>query len=110
MPSPLNNNSPSILMEDFIVNPTDTVDTPTFNQTEEGDDTDHLFANATAQRSKLKHIDCRQEWVKALRNKNVCKTVHIPTKDNLADIFTKILPNGDFIRLRDQLLHPTHTN
>ena len=106
MPSPLNNNSPSILMEDFIVNPMDTVDTPTFNQTEEGDDTDHLFANATAQRSKLKHIDCRQEWVKALR----CKTVHIPTKDNLADIFTKILPSGDFIRLRDQLLHPTHTN
>ena len=48
--------------------------------------------------------------VKTLRNKNVCNTVHIPTKDNLADIFTKILPSGDFIRLRDQLLHPTHTN
>ena len=71
-------------------------------------DTARIFANATAQRSKLKHIDCRQEWVKTLRNKNVC--VHIPTKDNLADIFTKILPSGDFIRLRDQLLHPTHTN
>ena len=71
---------------------------------------DHLFANATAQCSKLKHIDCRQEWVKTLRNKNVCNTVHIPTKDNLADIFTKILPSGDFIRLRDQLLHPMHTN
>ena len=73
-------------------------------------DTAHIFANATAQRSKLKHIDCRQEWVKTLRNKNVCNTMHIPTKDNLADIFTKILPSGDFIRLRDQLLHPTHTN
>ena len=76
-------------------------------------DTARIFANATAQRSKLKHIDCRQEWVKTLRNKNVCNTVHIPTKDNLADIFTKILPSGDFIRLRDlndQLLHPMHTN
>ena len=73
-------------------------------------DTARIFANATAQRSKLKHIDCRQEWVKTLRNKNVCNTVHIPSKDNLADIFTKILPSGDFIRLRDQLLHPTHTN
>ena len=73
-------------------------------------ETARIFANATAQRSKLKHIDCRQEWVKTLRNKNVCNTVHIPSKDNLADIFTKILPSGDFIRLRDQLLHPTHTN
>ena len=111
MPSPLIiNNDPSILMEDRIVNTTDTVDTSIFNRIEEGDDTDHHFANATAQCSKLKHIDCRQEWVKTLRNKNVCNTVHIPTKDNLADIFTKILPGGDFIRLRDQLLHPTHTN
>ena len=65
-----------------------------------------IFANASAQRSKLKHIDCRQEWVKTLRDKSVCNPVHIPTKDNLADLFTKILPLGDFIRLRDQLLHP----
>ena len=72
--------------------------------------TARIFANATAQRSNLKHIDCRQEWVKTLRNKDVCNTVPIQTKDNLADIFTKILPSGDFIRLRDQLLHPTHTN
>ena len=34
-------------------------------------ETARIFANATAQRSKLKHIDCRQEWVKTLRNKNV---------------------------------------
>ena len=26
--------------------------------------------------------------------------------DNLADFFTKILSPGDFIRLRDELLHP----
>ena len=65
-----------------------------------------IFADASAQRSKLKHIDCRQEWVKILRDKAVCTPVHIPTKDDLADLFTKILPLGDFIRLRDQLLHP----
>ena len=65
-----------------------------------------IFANASAQRSKLKHIDCRQEWVKTLRDKSICTPVHIPTKDNLADLFTKILPLGDFIRLRDQLLYP----
>ena len=38
--------------------------------------------------------------------KSICTPVHVPTKDNLADLFTKILPNGDFIRMRDQLLHP----
>ena len=75
MPSPHINDSPSIIMEDCIVNTTDTVDNPTFNQTEEGDDSDHLFANATAQRSKLKHIDCRQEWVKALRRNIQIKAV-----------------------------------
>ena len=32
--------------------------------------------------------------------------VWIPTKDNLADLFTKILPLQDFIRLRDQMLRP----
>ena len=67
-------NDPSILMEDRIVNTTDTVDNSIFNRIEEGDDADHHFANATAQRSKLKHIDCRQERAKTLRNKNVYNT------------------------------------
>ena len=71
-------------------------------------DTARIFANATAQRSKLKHIDCRQEWVKTLRDKNVCNVVHIPTKDNLADIFTKILPVDTFRRLRDRLMYNPH--
>jgi hypothetical protein len=69
-------------------------------------ETARIFANNSAQRSKLKHIDCRQEWVKILRDKSICTPVHVPTKDNLADLFTKILPAGDFIRLRDHLLHP----
>ena len=65
-----------------------------------------IFALGTAQRSKLKHIDCRQEWVKTLRDRNICTPVHIPSEDNLADIFTKILPRPTFIRLRDQILFP----
>ena len=55
---------------------------------------------ATAQKTKLKHIDCRQEWVRTLRNKDICNPVHIPTKDNLSDIFTKILSGPEFERLR----------
>ena len=68
-----------------------------------------IFANNSAQRSKLKHIDCRQEWVELLRDRSVCTLKHIPTEDDLADLFTKILPVGTFTRLRDQLLHPTTT-
>jgi len=63
------------------------------------DEIARIFTDASAQRSKLKHIDCRQEWIKILRDKPVCTPAHVPTKDNLADLFTKILPNGDFIRL-----------
>ena len=58
----------------------------------------------TGGRSKMKHIDCRQEWVKTLRDKEVVECVHLDTKQNLADLFTKILPAQRFIELRDQCL------
>ena len=65
-----------------------------------------IFINDSAFKSKLKHIDCRQEWVKTLRDKTIMKPTHIPTKDNLADLFTKILNRETFTRLRDQIMHP----
>ena len=64
-----------------------------------------VFAQHSAQRSKLKHIDARQEWVKTLRNRDICIPAHIPSKDNLADLFTKILPPATFTLLRDQVLY-----
>ena len=63
------------------------------------------FANDSCFKSKMKHIDCRQEWVKILRDRDICTPIHVDTKDNLADIFTKILPPADFIRIRSRLLH-----
>ena len=63
------------------------------------------FAKGTAFKSKLKHIDCRQEWVRILRDRDICTPVHVDSKDNLADLFTKILPERDFVRLRDCLMH-----
>ena len=63
------------------------------------------FANNTCFKSKLKHIDNRQEWVKILRDRDICTPMHVPTNDNLADILTKILPFATFERLRDRLLY-----
>ena len=62
-----------------------------------------IFDDGTCFKSKMKHIDDRQEWVKILRDKGICTPVqcHVDTKDNLADIFTKILPVSEFTRLRN---------
>ena len=68
-------------------------------------DAAHIFADNSCFKSRMKHIDCRQEWVKILRDKSICIPVRVDTKDNLADIFTKILPIEDFIRLRDRLMY-----
>ena len=62
------------------------------------------FADNTAFKSKLKHIDTRQKWVKTLRNKNILQTQHVPSKENLADIFTKILDADTFEYLRDRMM------
>ena len=63
------------------------------------------FANNTALKTKLKHIDVRQEWVRMLRNKDIIKPIHDDTKDNLADLFTKILPKNDFIRMHNKMMY-----
>ena len=63
------------------------------------------FTNNTALKTKLRHIDVHQEWVKTLRNKNIIKPIHVDTKDNLADLFTKVLPKTDFIRMRNKMMY-----
>jgi len=37
-----------------------------------------------------------------MRDDKVCDVQHVPSKDNLADFFTKRLAPQDFVRLRDQ--------
>ncbi len=63
------------------------------------------FTNNSSFKSKLKHIDCRQQWVRTLRDKSIVIPEHVPTADNLADLFTKILPALTFIKLRNQIMH-----
>jgi len=62
------------------------------------------FADGTVQRSKLKHIDCRQCWVTTVRDAKLVHVDHIGTDRNLADFFTKSLPTARFEFLRDQLM------
>ena len=63
-----------------------------------------IFAEGSAFKTKLKHIDCRQEWVKTLRDRGTCIPLHVDSSDNLADIFTKILQPDVFERLRDRIM------
>jgi hypothetical protein len=62
------------------------------------------FTNNSSFKSKLKHIDCRQQWVRTLRDKSIVIPEHVPTTDNLADLFTKILPAATFVRLRNLIM------
>ena len=41
---------------------------------------------------------------------NTVKFIYVPSKDNLADIFTKLLPETQFRRLRDMLLSKISDN
>ena len=60
----------------------------------------------------MKHTDCRQHWVRCLRDRGICTPAHVDTKENLADLFTNILEPAMFEGLRDQVSksHFTKTN
>ena len=62
------------------------------------------FANGRVRRSKLKHIDVRQEWVQALRDHSVVQAEYVNTKNNKANFFTKILDNETFLKFRGDLM------
>jgi hypothetical protein len=55
-------------------------------------------------RSKLRHVDCRQQWLQTLRDSKIVKCVHVSSEFNKADIFTKALDTETFVRLRDTML------
>ena len=63
------------------------------------------FANNSCFKSNLKHIDCRQEWVKILRDKEIITPEYIVTTENLADLFTKILPVKTFQYLCSKIMY-----
>ena len=62
------------------------------------------FSKGQVRRSKLKHIDVRQEWVQAVRDEQICQMDKVDTTENLADFFTKILDVTRFTFLREKMM------
>ena len=62
------------------------------------------FSKGNVRRSKLKHIDVRQQWVEWLRGKSLVNLCHVDTKLNRADFFTKLLDVDTFVRLRSMMM------
>ena len=62
------------------------------------------FMKNTTTKSRMKHIDVRQAWVRLVRNCSVAIPSHIDSKSNLADWFTKMLQRNHFVANRDPLL------
>jgi hypothetical protein len=73
-------------------------------------DAARIFCLGSAHKTKLKHIDCRQEWVKCLRDRKIMTPVHVDSKDNDADLFTKILSREPFEMVRNRIMveHNVH--
>ena len=79
---------------------------------ETDNDAARIFCLGSAHKTKPKHIDCRQEWVRMLRDRDIMTPVHdiVDSKDNDADPFTKILSREPFeiVRSRIMVEHNVH--
>ena len=62
------------------------------------------YANGTVKRSKIRHIDARQDWAGVMRDSNICKLWKVDTKENESDLLTKIHEADQFERLRDRCM------
>ena len=63
------------------------------------------FIRDNALRTKLRHIDVRQYWVRHMRDPEIVDVEYIPSKLNISDLLTKIHKVADdFIRHRDKML------
>jgi hypothetical protein len=61
------------------------------------------FAKNPVLHSKTKHIDVRYHFLRDNVEKGKIALIHVPTHDQLADIFTKPLDLATFTRLRGEL-------
>jgi hypothetical protein len=54
--------------------------------------------------SQTKHIDIKLHFVRDYIERGQTAVVHVPTADNLADVFTKVLDYGQFWYLCDSIM------
>lgn len=64
-----------------------------------------IFMENTGGVTRLKHIDCRLNWVTQMRDRGIVIPCSVDTADNLADIGTKILPGPTFKLLAGAFMH-----
>jgi len=62
----------------------------------------HLISNPENQ-LKMKHIAVKYHLSRQLQEERVIKVVYVNTKEQTADIFTKVLPRVNFERMRNKL-------
>jgi hypothetical protein len=53
-----------------------------------------------AEHKMMKHVDLRHKWIQEKVEHGEFQVEYVPTKDQVADIFTKALPKESFERLR----------
>ena len=68
------------------------------------------IANNPVQHSRTKHIDIRHHFLRHHVGKGDIKISHIRTDDQLVDIFTKLLDESWFCKLRNELNIIDHSN
>ena len=56
-------------------------------------------------KTKMKHIDVRQHWVRTMRDFSIVLPEHVSSESNIADLFTKIHLRGRLIYLRGMIMH-----
>ena len=73
-------------------------------------DAAQIFCLGSMHKTKLKHINCHQEWVRCLWDRKIMTPVHVNSKDNDADLFTKILSREPFKMVHNRIMveHNVH--
>ena len=63
------------------------------------------FMEGTAAPSRMRHVDCSQQWVAEVRDEELFAPFHAASALNLSDIPTKFFESKkDFTDIRDQLM------
>ena len=60
------------------------------------------FAKEGQTKTRMKHIDMRDEWVQDLRNRSKVNPYHLPGTENPSDLYTKIQTKTEFLKCRDR--------